>query len=104
MGFSFEHTHVHTRHTKALAPYRRAYPEKDNGFRHETGNYGTKPRSTPPTGGTQLRQAVFQRNASQTNVSQTNVSQTNVSQTNAIQADEPRKSLKKQKKSKKALR
>lgn len=28
----------------------------------------------------------------------------NVSQTNAIQADEPRKSLKKQKKSKKALR
>ena len=46
------------------------------------------------TGGTQLRQAVFQRNASQTNVSQTN----------AIQADEPRKSLKKQKKSKKALR
>lgn len=94
MGFSFEHTHVHTRHTKALAPYRRAYPQKDNGFRHETGNFGTKPRSTPPTGGTQLRQAVFQRNASQTNVSQTN----------AIQADEPRKSLKKQKKSKKALR
>ena len=60
-------------HTKALAPLLgEGLPLEKTTVSGTKPAIGTKPRSTPPTGGTWLRQAVFQRNASQTNVSQTN--------------------------------
>lgn len=58
-----------------LPPIGGLTPRKDNGFRHETGNYGTKPRSTPPT----------RRNAAQTTVSEGQTGEPD----STIQTDEP---------------
>lgn len=93
MGFSFEHTHVHTRHTKALAPIggltleRQRFQARNRQFWHQTAQHPT-----------------YRRNAAQTSRFSEECKSDECKPDECNPGGRAPQILKKQKKSKKALR